>query len=211
MVNSKGGGVLIKNVVFDMGGVLIDYNAGKTITTYFPEEYHEILMKEVFGSELWQKLDSGLLRHDEAISIVLPKIPESTRPLIKEMLSDFYPYMPPFPEMYDFIARIKKAGYNVYLLSNATPRFFDNYLNIPAMKLMDGFFISCVYKMMKPQKEIYEAFCNKFSLKAEECFFIDDMPRNIEGAKNYGMKGFVYKAPDIESLENALNAEGVRF
>lgn len=202
---------MIKNVVFDMGGVLIDYNSKKTITTYFPEEYHEILMKEVFDSELWHKLDAGLLRHDEAVSIVLPRIPEETRPLIKEMLTDFYPYMPPFPEMYDFIKRIKKAGYNVYLLSNATPRFFDNYLNIPAITLMDGFFISCVYKMLKPQKEIYEAFCNKFSLKPEECFFIDDLPQNIEGAKNYGMKGFVYKACDIENLENALNAEGVIF
>lgn len=202
---------MIKNVVFDMGGVLIDFNARKTITTYFSEEYHDILMQEVFGSELWHKLDSGHLRHDEAISIVLPKIPEDTRPLIKEMLSDFYSYMPPFPEMYDFIKRIKQAGYNVYLLSNATPRFFDNYLNIPALTLMDGFFISCVYKMLKPQKEIYEAFCNKFSLNPEECFFIDDLPQNIEGAKNYGMKGFVFKNLDIKNLEKALNAEGVIF
>lgn len=202
---------MIKNVVFDMGGVLIDFNARKTITTYFPEEHHEILMKEVFDSELWQKLDSGLLRHDEAVSIVLPRIPEETRPLIKEMLTDFYPYMPPFDEMYDFVKRIKNAGYNVYLLSNATPRFFDNYLNISALTLMDGFFISCVYKMLKPQKEIYEAFCCKFSLKPEECFFIDDLPQNIEGAKNYGMKGFVFKNPDIKSLEIALNAEGVNF
>ena len=202
---------MIKNVVFDMGGVLIDYNSKKTITTYFPQEYHDILMKKVFDSELWKKLDAGLLRHDEAVSIVLPEIPEATRPLIKEMLTDFYPYMPPFSEMFDFIKRIKNAGYNIYLLSNATPRFFDNYLNIPAMSLMDGFFISCVYKLLKPQKEIYEAFCNKFSLKPEECFFIDDMPQNIEGAKNYGMKGFVYKAPNIKNLEDALNAEGVIF
>lgn len=203
--------MLIKNIVFDMGGVLIDYNSQKTIATYFPEEYHDILMKEVFGSELWHKLDAGLLRHDEAVSIVLPRIPEETRPLIKEMLSDFYSYMPPFPEMYEFIRRIKKAGYNVYLLSNATPRFFDNYLNIPAMSLLDGFFISCVYKMLKPQREIYEAFCNKFSVKPEECFFIDDLPQNIEGARNSGMKGFVFRYPYIEQLENALNAEGIVF
>lgn len=202
---------MIKNVVFDMGGVLIDYNAKKTISTYFSEEYHDILMKEVFSSELWHKLDAGLLRHDEAITLVLPRIPEETRPLIKEMMDNFYPYMPPFEQMYDFIKRIKNAGYNVYLLSNATPRFFDNYQNIPAMSLMDGFFISCVYKLLKPQNEIYEAFCNKFSLKPEECFFVDDLPQNIEGAKNYGMKGYVFKAPDIESLENALNAEGVKF
>ncbi len=211
MDKSEGDSVLIKNIVFDMGGVLIDFNSKKTITTYFSEKYYDVLMKEVFGSELWQQLDGGLLRHDEAISIVLPRIPEETRPLIKEMLTDFYPYMPPFPEMYDFVKRIKKAGYKVYLLSNATPRFFDNYLNIPALTLMDGFFISALYKMLKPQKEIYEAFCNKFSLKPEECFFIDDLPQNIEGAKSYGMKGFVFKVSDIKNLEETLNAQGVVF
>ena len=202
---------MIKNVVFDMGGVLIDYNSRKTITTYFPEEHHDILMKEVFGSELWHKLDGGLLRHDEAISIVLPRIPEEARHLIKEMLSDFYPYMPPFENMFEFVTRIKKAGYKIYLLSNATPRFFDRYMSIPALTLMDGFFISALHKLLKPQQEIYEEFCKKFSLEPSECFFIDDMPRNIQGAKDYGMKGFVFKAPDTTDLENALNNEGVYF
>lgn len=202
---------MIKNIVFDMGGVLIDYNAKKTIASYFPQEHHDVLMKEVFDSELWHRLDRGLLRHDEAVAFVLPRIPEETRPLIREMLTDFYPYMPPFSEMYDFVKRIKRAGYSVYLLSNATPRFFDNYLNIPAISLMDGMFISCVYKLLKPQPEIYEAFCNKFSLKPEECFFIDDMPQNIAGAEKFGMKGHVFSISDIKSLENELNANGVKF
>ncbi len=202
---------MIKNVVFDMGGVLIDYNPKKTVSTYFSVEHYDVLMKELFGSELWHQLDGGFLRHDEVLSIVLPKIPEETRGLVKEMLTDFYPYMPAFPEMYDLIKRIKNAGYKVYLLSNATPRFFDRYLDIPALTLMDGFFISALYKLLKPQREIYEAFCNKFSLKPEECFFIDDMPANIEGAKKYGMKGHVFKAPDIKTLEKALNDEGVIF
>ncbi len=194
-----------------MGGVLIDYNPKKTVSTYFPEEYYDILMKEVFASQLWHQLDGGLLRHDQAISLVLPKIPDETRNLVKEMLTDFYPYMPPFPEMYELIVRIKKAGYKVYLLSNATPRFFDNYLKIPALTLMDGYFISALYKLLKPQQEIYEAFCNKFALKPQECFFIDDMPQNIEGAKKYGMKGHVFNISDIKELEKALNAEGVIF
>ncbi len=207
----KGGDILIKNIVFDMGGVLIDFNPRKTISTYFPSEYCDFLMKEVFDSNLWHRLDGGTLRHDEAVSLVLPKIPEEFKPLIKDMLTDFYPYMPPFPHMYGFIERIKKAGYNVYLLSNATPRFFDRYLDIPALSLMDGFFISSVYKMLKPQKEIYEAFCKKFSLKPEECFFIDDMPANIEGAIAFGMKGHIFKSDDVGALEKALNDEGVKF
>lgn len=202
---------MIKNIVFDMGGVLIDFNFRRTLNEYFKPEYHDVLKEEVFESDLWNKLDRGILRSEDAIPGILHKIPEETRGLISEMVSDFYDYMPPFPDMVPFINRLKAAGYNVYLLSNATPRFFDRYLDIPAISLMDGLFVSCVYKLLKPQREIYEAFCNKFSLKPEECFFIDDMPRNIEGAKNYGMSGFVFKAPDTTELEKALNAEGVVF
>lgn len=207
----KFGDILIKNVVFDMGGVLIDFNFKKTLNKCFPEKYHEILSEKVFDCDFWRELDRGTVKSNDVIPEILPQIPEETRELIAEMVSDFYPYMPVYENMYEFVERIKKAGYNVYLLSNATARFFDRYLDIPAISLMDGMFISCVYKLLKPEREIYEAFCNKFSLVPEECFFIDDMATNIEGAKAFGMKGFVYKAPDTAELEKALNAEGVYF
>jgi putative hydrolase of the HAD superfamily len=119
--------------------------------------------------------------------------------------------MPPIAETERFVARLKKAGYKIYLLSNATPRVFDEYHNIPAFKYFDGMFVSALYKLLKPSAEIYNAFCDKFSLKAEECFFIDDMEANIKGAKACGMKGFVFDTRDYEALEKALNDEKVIF
>lgn len=202
---------MIKNIVFDMGGVLIDLNLKRTLGEHFKEEHHDLLLERVFNSQLWRDMDAGIKRAEDVIPVLLPQLPEETRPLMKEMISNFYPYMPPLPYMEDFILRLKKAGYKVYLLSNATPRFFDVYQNYPAICLLDGFFISALYKIIKPQPEIYEAFCKKFSLKAEECFFIDDMPVNIEGARSYGMKGFVFDTKDLAGLEKELNANGVVF
>lgn len=193
-----------------MGGVLIDFNFDRTLKEYYPEKYHDILNQLVFKNDVWRRMDGGFERSDDVIARVVPLLPEETRQLMSGMISDFYPYMPAIDGMADLIKRLKKAGYSVYLLSNATPRFFDRYLDIPALTLMDGYFISALYKLLKPQREIYEAFCNKFSLKAEECFFIDDMPQNIQGAKDYGMSGFVFKK-DIQALEKALNDEGVDF
>ena len=193
-----------------MGGVLIDFNFDRTLKEYYPEKYHDILNQLVFKNDVWRRMDGGFERSDDVIERVVPQLPEETRQLMSGMISDFYPYMPTIDGMADLIKRLKKAGYSVYLLSNATPRFFDRYLDIPALTLMDGYFISALYKLLKPQREIYEAFCNKFSLKAEECFFIDDMPQNIQGAKDYGMSGFVFKK-DIQALEKALNDEGVDF
>lgn len=193
-----------------MGGVLIDFNFDRTLKEYYPEKYHDILNQLVFKNDVWRRMDGGFERSDDVIARVVPLLPEETRQLMSGMISDFYPYMPAIDGMADLIKRLKKAGYSVYLLSNATPRFFDRYLDIPALTLMDGYFISALYKLLKPQREIYEAFCNKFSLEAEECFFIDDMPQNIQGAKDYGMRGFVFKK-DIQALEKALNDEGVEF
>ena len=201
---------MIKNIVFDMGGVLIDFNFDRTLNECFAPEYHDILNELVFKNPIWRELDAGRRRSDEFTEEVIPKLPVETHELITEMLSDFYPYMPVLDGMEDLVKRLKVAGYNVYLLSNATPRFFDRYLDIPAISLMDGMFISCLYKLLKPQPEIYEAFCNKFSLKAEECFFIDDVAENIKGAVDYGMSGFVYKK-DINALEVALRDKGVNF
>ncbi len=201
---------MIKNIVFDMGGVLIDFSFPRTLNECYAPQYHKILNELVFENNVWREMDGGFDRSEDVIKRIVPQLPEETRELMSEMISDFYPYMPPIEGMADLIKRIKNAGYNVYLLSNATPRFFDRYLDYPALTLMDGYFISALYKILKPQPEIYEAFCNKFKVNADECFFIDDMPANIEGAKNYGMSGFVFQK-DINALETALNEAGVNF
>lgn len=202
---------MVKYIVFDMGGVIIDLNLERTLMKHFPEEYHSSILKEVFYSEEWRLMDGGFMRPEDAIPRILPKFPEEFHSTLTDMITDFYPYMPPIRQTEEFILRLKKAGYKVYLLSNATPRFFDEYMNYPALTMMDGYFISALYKLLKPQREIYEAFCNKFSVKPEECFFIDDMPANIEGARACGMKGFVFDTKDFEGLEKALNDESVFF
>lgn len=194
-----------------MGGVLIDLDIQRTLNEHFKQEYHKDIIEKVFYSKEWRDMDAGLLRSEEAIPQILPELPEETRPLLSKMIDNFYPYMPPLPYMEDFIIRLKKAGYKTYLLSNASPRFFDVYQNYPAICQLDGFFISALYKLIKPQPEIYEAFCKKFSLKPEECFFIDDMKANIDGAKAFGMHGFVFDTKDIATLEKELNALGVIF
>jgi len=203
---------MIKNIVFDMGGVLIDFNLKKTVEKEFAPEYHDVVYEHVFGeNSVWKTLDEGIYTYDQVIPGILEKLPEEIHEKITEMVTDFYDYMPPFPETYELVKELKEKGYNIYLLSNATPRFFDRYMDIPALSLFDGFFISSLYKLIKPNREIYEAFCKKFSVKPEECFFIDDLEANIKGAKDYGMNGFVFKAPDTTKLRAALREAGVNI
>ena len=203
---------MIKNIVFDMGGVILDFNLKKTVEKEFAPEYHDVIYEHVFGeNSVWKTLDEGIYTFDQVIPGILEKLPPEIHEKISAMVTDFYDYMPPFPETYELIKELKENGYKIYLLSNATPRFFDRYLDVPAFQYFDGLFISALYKLLKPNREIYEAFCNKFSLAPEECFFIDDLEANIKGAKDYGMQGFVFKAPDTTKLKIALREAGVNI
>ena len=75
---------------------------------------------------------------------------------------------------------------------------------IPAIELFDGVLFSAEVKCLKPQKEIYMHFYRRFNLKPEECFFIDDLPGNIEGARQTGMDGYCFADGDVERLKARL-------
>ena len=180
---------MVKNIVFDMGGVLIDFNFQKTLKEYFPEKYHEVLNREVFMNSIWQDLDGGFLRSDDAIQMILPKIPEETRELVSEMVNDFYPYMPPFPQMYDFIKRIKTAGYPVYLLSNAQRLFTESELKVLGIyDLFDGIYISSDKGVKKPSPEFMEMLLKEYNLDKSKSIMIgNDCSSDIAVANACGM------------------------
>ena len=84
-------------------------------------------------------------------------------------------------------------------------RMLDCYRQvIPAIECFDGVLFSAEVKCMKPQKELYEKFYKRFGLKAEECFFVDDLLLNIQGAEATGMKGYCFEDGNVERLRRAV-------
>ena len=200
---------MIKNIIFDMGGVLIDYNPEKTLYGMFDKETADILLREIFRNKIWADKDRGIIFPDEIMEQKRNSIPEETFSKVSEMVNNFYPYMPPFEKMVPFIESLKEKGFGIYLLSNASSDFHERRKGIPALSLFDGVLISADYKLLKPEKEIYHALYEKFSLKPEECFFIDDVQANIDGAKATGMDGHCYYHGDIEILKKEMTEKGV--
>lgn len=192
--------VMIKNIIFDMGGVLIDYNPEKVLYGMFDRETAEILLREIFRNSLWSEKDRGVIFPDEIMKITKDRIPAEVFDKVSGMVDNFYPYMPPFEKMYDIVKMLKEKGFGIYLLSNASPDFHERRSGIPALSLFDGVIISADHKLLKPEKEIYEKLYETFSLKPEECFFIDDVPANIEGAAATGMQGHCYYHGDPDIL-----------
>ena len=200
---------MIKNIVFDMGGVLIDYNPEKALYGELDKESADIALAEIFRNNIWSEKDRGVISAEEILALKGGLIPAHAYDKVAEMVMNLYPFMPPFEETEKIVKRLKSNGYRIFLLSNASLDFYDEKKNIPALSYFDGYLISADYKLIKPEKEIYLTLFSKFNLRPEECFFIDDVEANCEASRSLGMKAFRLQRGDYEGLINALKENGI--
>lgn len=201
---------MIRNIVFDMGNVLIHWAPERFLEREnIPAEDRPAILKEVFGSVEWIQLDRGSIPPEEGIAAMCRRLPERLHAAVRELTLGWWRRnLLPVEGMADLIREIKGLGYGVYLLSNAKvdlPQFFPM---IPGSECFDGKIVSADWKLLKPQPEIYETLFREYGLKREECFFIDDLNINIEGAWFVGMDGVIFDG-DLPRLRQALNAAGV--
>ncbi|MBR6531363.1 MAG: HAD family phosphatase [Clostridia bacterium] len=194
----------IKNIVFDMGGVLVDFDAKRSLATHFDPEYHELINEKTFASPEWKLMDKGDYEVEEAIEIMCRELPSGLHNEVRTMILDHEGEMPPIEEMFPIVKRLKENGYNIYLLSNC-PGWFDDFKkSVPAFDFFDGFIISAKYNLIKPGEEIYKVLFREFSLIPEECFFIDDSPANIEAARKLGMQGHCFDDKSFDRLTASM-------
>lgn len=201
----------ITTIVFDMGGVLVDFDAKRSLATHFAPEYHELINEKTFASETWKLMDKGDFEVEEAIEIMCREIPAELHDEVSRMILDHEGEMPPIEEMYSIVKTLKENGYKIYLLSNC-PSWFDEFKkSVPAFEFFDGFIVSARYNLIKPGKEIFNVLFKEFSLNAEECFFIDDSPANVATANEIGMTAHCFSKHEISKLIDALHNADITF
>jgi putative hydrolase of the HAD superfamily len=201
---------MIKNIIFDMGGVIISFTPKETLKRYFPDDGDSDMIYDVlFNQNLWGEMDRGTKTAAEVAHEACRLLPERLRERLTRLILNWWDEMPPIPEMCDFIAGLKAKGFGIYLLSNTPCEIYERMDDIPAFKYFDGIIASCDWKRVKPDPEIYRILFRKFSLLPEECFFIDDMQTNIDGAASVGMKGHCYSHGSLELLRRAMHDEGI--
>lgn len=202
---------MIKNILFDMGNVLIRFDRNLFLDRLdVSREDKALLYREVFASVEWAQMDRGSKTEATALESICKRIPERLHEAAEEMVFRWDDPLALIPGMYELVKELKENGYGIYLLSNASVRQHAYWPRIPESRFFDGTLISADEHVMKPQPEIYQLCMKRFGLKAEECFFVDDMAHNVEGAIYCGLSGAVFHG-DAALLRKDLRAAGVNI
>lgn len=200
---------MIRNIVFDMGQVLLRFLPDLFIERLGVEgEDKKLLNREVFRSLEWARMDRGSLTDEEAAEIICRRVPERLHDAVHKLVAMWDRPILAVEGTEELIAELKEKGYGIYLLSNASYRQHDYWPKLPASRYFDGTLISADVKLVKPQPEIYRLLCETFSLVPDECVFIDDAINNAEGAFLCGMHPIVFHN-DVNELRERLRELGV--
>ncbi|MBR3158677.1 MAG: HAD family phosphatase [Atopobiaceae bacterium] len=198
----------IKNVVLDMGGVLMDWNPTKISRALCDDPDDAAMVAHaVFDSREWGWVDAGAICEETVAWTAKLKLPERLHEMAEVFALRWHEVFDPLPQMGVLVRELKERGYGVYLLSNAGPSFAVYRERIPAIDEFDGVLVSCYEHIVKPDAPIYLLLCERFGLEPSECLFVDDMLRNVVGAERAGMQGYVYNG-DVEALRAHILGDG---
>ncbi|WP_234117452.1 HAD family hydrolase [Clostridium hydrogenum] len=199
---------MIKNVIFDIGNVLLKFTPVEFLKSKFDdEELVDSLYKNIFLSKEWIELDRGTITDEEAIDIYCSRDPKHEKQ-IKEVMETWCEMHIPVEGTSEFLRKLKEKGYKIYLLSNYHLKAFELISSkYDFIKNVDGEIISYRVKLIKPDAAIYKSLIDKYNLKVEESVFIDDTPQNIEAAKKIGLHGVVFNG--AKNMEKELGEIGV--
>ena len=200
---------MIRNILFDMGNVLIHFDRDLFISQLgvSPED-GQLLKREVFLSVEWVQMDRGTLTDEEAAKQICKRLPSHLHDAVEQLVLKWDDPILPVEGMYELVKELKDAGYGLYLLSNASFRQHAYWTRIPCSIFFDGTIISSDEGVMKPRADYFLRALQKFGLNASECFFVDDLPANVEGAHFCGISGAVFHT-DVQLLRHQLRAAGV--
>lgn len=200
---------MIKNVVFDVGKVLVDFDWQGFFESlnYSPEVYEKVADATV-RSELWNEFDRSKMSDEEILEGFLLGAPDCEADLMR-----FWNNIGNSIKCYDYTAswiqNLQEKGYGVYLLSNYPRRLYSQSIDeLSFVEYVDGAVFSFEVQATKPESEIYEALLEKYELDATECVFVDDNRANIIAANHLGMATIHFHTKS--QAEEELKSLGVK-
>ena len=193
----------MKNIVFDLGRVLIDWNADKALHKRFPDQTHHSLIKQsIFEHEDWLAMDKGTLTEEAAIANFHARTGFAPQELAL-LMHDVRESLTPLEDSWTLLHELHQQGYPLYCLSNMPASAFAHLkARYDRWHVFKGIVISGEVGMMKPHLEIFEHLLQTYRLVPEHTVFIDDLATNISGAQRVGMHGIQFT--DVDACRSSL-------
>jgi glucose-1-phosphatase len=193
---------MIKNVIFDLGNVLISFIPSEYLKKKnYPSNIRNTIINDIFHSDEWKKLDNGDITVPEAIDSISQKsaLKREEIALVFNFRRDI---MFPLDDNVRLLPELKKQGFRLFYLSNFPLDTFEEVKNdYYFFRYFDGGIISAEVKLSKPDIRIFSYMLNNYCLKPEECIYVDDIEENVSASESVGMTGLLtYGSPKISSL-----------
>ncbi len=185
---------MIRNIIFDIGNVLTDFRwRGFLQDKGFDDAMIDRIAKASVESPVWNEMDRGEWDVERLMSEFVKLDPE-----IEPELHAAYDNITGMVTKRDYaipwIKELKAKGYHVFYLSNFAEKAYEDCGEaLDFIPYTDGGILSYQDKVIKPDERIYQLLLSRFGLKADECVFLDDTPRNVEAAQKLGFYGICFR------------------
>jgi len=199
---------MYKNVIFDFGQVIVRFDPLYMTKKYLNiEEDINLVMQVVFDRLYWDRLDMGSITDQELKAEVCKRLPENLHKSAIAVYDHWYENIPLIDGICELLTELKENGTKLYLLSNISVGFAENYHKNPEIKkileLFDGLVFSGKLRIVKPDFEIFRHITEKYRLSKNSTLFVDDNIANIKGAQNFGIEGYLFDG-DVKALRKFL-------
>ena len=184
----------VQNVIFDLGGVVLDWNPDRLVARFEPlPELRPQFKQAVFGHPDWLLFDRGTLTESEMLESMEARTGRPRRELaavmdaVRESLAEK-------PETVRLVRTLQARGTPLFCLSNMPETIYAHLRRRHSFwDAFQGIVISSEVRMIKPEPAVFLHLLDKFALRAEESVFIDDAAANVDAAKSVGLHAIWFR------------------
>jgi putative hydrolase of the HAD superfamily len=185
---------IVRNVIFDLGGVVLDWNPDQILSRYQPDPERRVQLRQAFfGHADWQLFDRGGLTEAEVIDRTHARLGRP-RSEVVEIVQAVRDSLVAKPDTVTLMRALHGRGIALYCLSNMPASIYAQLrIRHEFWDVFRGIVISGEVMMVKPEPEVFTHLLERFGLRAQETVFIDDLPANIEAARRIGLHTILFR------------------
>lgn len=201
---------MIRNFVFDLGRVLVEFDPEKGMEALnFSEAARQAFREHIFETGgIWYYTDRTDMDESEVRKLFKRHVPGFEHEV--DMLWDnLHVLTSTYPYTAEWLRGLKQKGYHIYFLSNYGKAAFERNSEVyDFLDMADGRVISYEMREVKPDPPIYLELLRRYGLEARECLFIDDREENVAAARRLGFRGLAFTSFEQTKREAEMMCEG---